>query len=111
MKAYGSLTNRYMETCKSDEPVVGMGATECCWSDRHAYTIIKVKSKCRLLVQQDIAIRTDDNGMSECQDYKFKPNPKGRIVELIKTKHGWKELGGCTHYLIGTRDEYYDYSF
>ena len=111
MRAFGSLTNRYMESCESDAPQVGMGATACYWSDRHACTVVAVKSRCRIIVQRDKAIRTDDNGMSECQSYRYEPDPNGSTTELIKTKYGWKELGGGTRYLIGIREEYYDYSF
>jgi len=42
MKGYGNLVNRIMEDCKSVEPTVGMGCTEVCYSDRHAYTVIEI---------------------------------------------------------------------
>jgi len=111
MRFYGNLTNRLMEASAQPAPEVGMGATECMWSDRHAYTIIKLKSPCRILVQRDRATRTDDNGMSECQSYNYEADPNGSVVELIKTKKGWKILGGGSYFLIGVRDEYYDFSF
>ena len=111
MKAYGSLTNRMMESCAQPVPEIGMGATECMWSDRHAFTVIKIKSKTRILVQRDKATRIDNNGMSDCQTYKYEADPKGVVYELIKTKRGWKILGGGSYFLLGVRDEHFDYSF
>ena len=111
MQVYGNLMNRLMESSAQPEPEVGMGATACMWSDRHAYTVIEIKSKCRILIQRDKATRTDSNGMSDCQEYRYESDPNGQVVELIKTKKGWKDLGGCTRYLLGVREEYYDYSF
>lgn len=108
----GNLWNRLMEGCETEEPYVGMGATELCYSDRHAYTVVAIKSKCRILVKRDNAIRVDDNGMSDCQKYRYEPNPDAYPVELIKTKKGWKILGNkYSAFALGFRDEYYDYSF
>lgn len=49
--------------------------------------------------------------MSESQSYRYEQNLNGEIKELIKTKRGWKELKGESRFLIGYREEYYDYSF
>lgn len=111
MKAYGSLTNRIMECVGSEQPYVGMGATELMWSDRHAYTVVKIKSKNRILVTRDIAKRVDNNGMSECQTYEYTQDKDAEPVELIKTKRGWKMLGCDRRFMLGRRDEYFDYSF
>lgn len=111
MRYYGNLTNRMMEGIETEEPYVGMGATELMWSDRHAYTVVKIKSKCRIIVKRDKAIRIDNNGMSDCQTYRYEEDPNGYELELIKTKKGWKRLGGCTPFMLGRRDEHYDYSF
>jgi hypothetical protein len=54
-----------------------MGATEICWSDRHAYTITEVINDKKIVVQQDKATRTDTNGMSDAQSYAFSPDPNG----------------------------------
>lgn len=118
---YGNVINRIQENVKGQPtPEVGMGATECCWSDRHAYTIIEVLTPTRIVVQQDKAIRTDKNGMSDCQDYRYEPNPKAAKEELVfkKTKrvpHGrWvRKHEGIkgTPFVVGHRDEHHDYSF
>jgi hypothetical protein len=107
--AFGSLTNHLMAGSKQVEPKVGMGATICCWSDRHAATIIKI-TECQIHVQEDIATRTDSNGMSESQTYDYSPNQDGAVIVFRKTKRGWKSKCG-NGLLIGTRKHYYDYSF
>lgn len=94
-------------------PVVGMGATQICWSDRHAYTVIAVSANGkRCTVQRDKAIRIDSNGMSECQQYRFERDPEGYTVELkLRTKKGKKYWDGGGLYALDCRREYYDYSF
>ena len=104
----GSLMNHFMTDSKQPQPKVGDGCTICCWTDRHAATIIKV-TRCTVTVQEDKAIRTDKNGMSECQTYEYEPDPNGATMVFRKTKNGWKSKGYGL--LIGFRNHYYDYSF
>ena len=128
MKLYGSLNNRFMENCAGPAVIKeGMGATEYCWSDRHAYEVVKVVDAKHLLVRQYEAERIDSNGMSESQEYKFTlPEYKEWVdeygekrnnnIKLVLTKKGWKERMsngklGCNLFGIGEADEYYDYSF
>lgn len=114
---YGSLNNRISERAKNPVPVVGMGATEYCWSDRHAYEIIEVKDARHITVRAYDCRRTDNNGMSECQDYEYVSNPDGEICHLFLTQKGvWRERYGnrklgCNRWGIGHAEEYYDYSF
>lgn len=108
MKMYGNLMNRFMETKQEIIPEVGMGATELSWSDRNPYTIIEIISKNRIKVQSDNAKHI---GEPYTQDWEITPNPNGQIETLIQTKNGWKVLKGCTKFIIGTRQKYYDYSF
>jgi hypothetical protein len=107
-------------------PVVGMGATLLFYSDRRAATITKVeliRGKLYLTVQEDYSVRTDKNGMSECQDYDYTPNPTGRVQLFRQGKTGmWEQVrknsetgryvktdvGGLR---IGSRNTYYDFSF
>lgn len=105
----GSLMNHLFTGPGQIEPAVGMGATICCWTDRHAGTIVKV-TRCQVHVQLDVATRTDSNGMSECQTYSYSPNPNGGVTVFRKTKRGWRSKNGYG-LLIGSRREYYDYSF
>lgn len=98
-------------------PEVGMGCTEIMFSDRHAYTILEVAENGRtIVVQQDIATRTDKRGCSDWQDYDYKPDPKGDIKIVTLRKNGrWITKGEAmkngTSWRIGERDEHYDFSF
>lgn len=91
---------------------VGDGVTIYLWSDSHAATVIK-RTKYSITVQQDKAIRTDNNGISEHQEYRYERNPRGEI-----TTYRWSNKYGCfcnsgdQSIKIGNgRYEYYDYSF
>ena len=109
-------------TIGEPEPTVGMGVTMLSWSDRNAGTIVEVNMKKRYIaVVEDNAVRIDDNGMSESQEYEFTPNPDGYIVYYRKNKKGeWRKCyfnenkrlvfstGGL---VIGRREKYYDFTF
>lgn len=109
---FGSLINHLSQRGGvSIQPEVGMGATNLCWTDRHAYTIIEVsKSGKTIKVQADTAIRTDGYGMTDGQSYRFEPNANGAVYTVRLTKRGWrsKEAGA---FAIGYRSEYYDFGF
>lgn len=101
------------------KPEVGMGCTELFCSDRKAATIVEIsKSGKQLWVVRDKAVRTDNNGMSESQEYEFTPQEdcgtNRRHYKLRKTGH-WVEAGANmihgTRLLIGIKQEYYDFSF
>lgn len=110
----GSLINRLAERSKQKQPTVGDGATILMYSDRHAATIIEVGSK-HVVIQEDIAIRTDGHGMSDSQSYDYErcPTAPKDIFTLRKNgrwvRKGESQKGTCL--LIGHRDHYYDYSF
>lgn len=114
---YGSLQNRIEERAKQPEPVVGMGVTEMCWSDRHPFEIIQVKDSRHIVVRALDHKRIDNNGMSECQEYEYTSNEKNITCNLFKTQKGrWRERMpdrtlGSTHYVLGFAEEYYDFSF
>ena len=111
---YGSLQNRIMDGSKSPEPVNGMGCTEIQYSDRTAYTVVKVLSPKKILVREDNAERTDSNGMSESQTYRFTQNRSNPKITLVKNRRGqWKMRGhpGGNVFILGIRMKYYDYSF
>jgi hypothetical protein len=114
MRVFGNLMNRIAEHT-TGKPEVGMGATACAFTDRYAGTIIRIISPTRIEWQEDTAVRTDNNGMSECQTYDYKPNPDARKVIFSKRKNGvWREMGTGKDGLglsLGERRKYYDYSF
>lgn len=115
MARHGSFQNQQYSKMNSLKPEVGMGATEICWSDRHAYTIIEVINDTKIVVQQDKATRTDANGMSDAQSYAFSPDLSGSKRTLSLRKNGrWVPVGlgmNDGNFVIGMRQEYYDYSF
>jgi hypothetical protein len=97
----------------SNIPTVGMGATIHVGSDAYPATVIQVtRNGKRVVIQEDIATRIDNNGMSESQDYTYEPNPEGEIHIVILCKDGrYRESGTTTPVSIGFRRKYYDYSF
>lgn len=101
--------NHMYSRANTPEPVVGGGATVLYWTDRKAATIVRV-TKTQVHIQLDIAVRTDVNGMSECQDYNYFPSPEAVVDIFRKTKRGWRNKAGNT-LVIGYRETYYDYSF
>jgi hypothetical protein len=125
-----SLTNHILSraTVGQPKPVVGMGATVMSWTDRDGATIIEVieiKGGYDVVVQEDHAKRVDTNGMSECQEYEYTPNPNGsRYRFRFDNAIGrWREVyvkangriclikGGGHGLRIGERDKYHDFSF
>lgn len=90
---------------------VGDGVTICYYTDREAGTIIK-RTKNTITYQQDKAIRTDNNGMSDFQEYRYERDPNGKIEV-----YHWSHKYGCFRnsknhlYVINGRHEYFDYSF
>ena len=63
-------------------PYIGMGATILHWTDRTAATVVKIeviRNVTYITTQDDTYVRTDDNGMSESQNYDYSPNPSGRL--------------------------------
>lgn len=104
----GSLVNHVMGAASPALPAVGDGATLLGWTDRSAGTVIKV-TRCTVTVREDHAVRTDDRGACERQDYTFSPNPDGRIYVFRLTKLGWRAHGKCVRF--GVRHAYHDYSF
>lgn len=111
-----SIVNMVQQDSKQPKPEVGMGATMLCWTDRHACTVVEVKSPCCIVVQQDDATRTDKNGMSDCQTFEYKCNPDGRLMTVTLRRNGrWVRQGdtmkGGTSFGLGYRDEHFDFSF
>lgn len=95
-------------------PEVGMGCTECLWSDRHAGTITRVSDSFKTIwFKRDIATRVDSNGMSDCQDYEYKFDPDAPEHKATLRKDGrYRTVGKYGNYVaLGWRDEYYDFSF
>lgn len=118
MKWYGNLNNRFMENCRGAKPEVGMGVTQCLWSDRHPWEVIAVKDDRHITIRELDSKRIDHNGMSECQEYEYFSNPNNRVYELFRTKRGkWvirvgtRGVDDSYGWYIGRAEEYYDFTF
>jgi hypothetical protein len=92
----------------TNEIKIGDGATIYGWTDRYPATVIKATA-CTVTLQRDKAIRVDDHGMSELQDYRFEPDPAGEVETFRRTARGWFHKG--TRATIGERRAYHDFSF
>lgn len=92
---------------------LGMGATIYHWSDRTPTTVIQITHKGkRIVIQEDKATRTDNNGMSECQSYNYGPDPNGATYIATLRKDGkYRLVGERILVSIGERIKYHDYSF
>jgi hypothetical protein len=111
MKLCGNLINRVMER-SSGAPKVGDGATLLHYSDRTAATVTRVSASGKTAwVREDKAIRTDTNGMSEEQSYRFEPDPSAPEQRVVRLKNGsWKVANG-PRVRFGVRSKYHDFSF
>lgn len=102
---------------------VGTGATILMWTDRKPATVIFI-DKNVVGVQQDFAERVDNNGMSDCQDWKFSENKKGSVTYFRKRKDGtfeavkknketgrWVKTGTSEKVRFGKREKFHDFSF
>lgn len=112
---YGNVINRVMEESKTPVPVVGMGATECCWSDRHAYEVIAVRDEKHITVRR-LTVNLKPGTDWLAQDWEYTSNPENPPVQLFKTAKGWRERFGTRRlgdniFVLGRACEYYDPSF
>ena len=90
-----------------------MGATIQVGSDSYPATIIQVtQNGKRIVLQDDLATRIDNNGLSESQEYTYEADPKGSIQIATLRKDGrYRLTGGKTPVSVGFRRKYYDPSF
>jgi hypothetical protein len=109
----GSVQNLLYDGAISKAPEVGDGATVVYWTDRVAATVVEVsKTGHRVTVREDHAIRTDTNGMSDAQSYRYEPNSNGRTYVATRRKNGsYRVTGTEMRVLFGGRTHYHDYSF
>jgi hypothetical protein len=79
-----------------------------------------------LVVRKLDAVRSDANGMSECQDYEYKQNPENPTRHLVFRYGRWRDLNwkrlpdgtykpgrslGSSGWRLGSAEKYYDFSF
>ena len=131
MKWYGSVQNRISAECEMPKPEVGMGVTELLWSDRDPWEVIEVVNDKKIRIRELGYERTDNDGISEHQEYEFFPNPDGDVKTLVLRNGKWRDLkkeyvndangkqvlvetrrlGRGSQWLIGRAERYYDFSF
>ena len=76
-------------------PTVGMAATETRCGHKSAFTVHEVAGDGQsCLLRQDLALRTDHNGMSMDQTYVFSRNPTGFLITAVLGPHGWVTVEG-----------------
>lgn len=88
---------------------------ELCYSDRHAYQVIRMETEKRMVVRRMTATRVNIGKyvMSDAQDYEFKENPDAPEITLRLHKDGfWYATNNCDPFRITKEPhEYFDYSF
>lgn len=92
------------------KPYIGMPVAVYMYSDRKAYTVVKVsKTGAKISIRRVVATRVDNNGMSDCQDYTFTEDENGEILTANRQGDGSYRcpLGRVCE---GHR-EYHDFSF
>jgi len=93
------------------------GANYQMWSDRKAGTIVyQSVDKKTIGWSQDNAVRTDSNGMSDCQSWSYIADPNAPVRVFTLRKDGTyvekgQPLRGSSRLYPGERSEYYDFSF
>jgi len=101
--AAGGFFNQLMSH-NSTVPVVGEGASMLFYSDRHAYEVIEVDEKKKMVVIQRYApARLDKLGMSDSQDYEYKDLTEEKITLFYKWG-SWK----VKHNVVRFTDEAFE---
>ena len=107
--AAGGFFNQLMSH-NSSVPVVGEGATELLYSDRHAYEVLEVnEAKKSCVIQRYNPKRVDNLGMSDSQDYEYK-ELQGSKITLVYRWGGWKRVGNEVSFTDEARKKYGDFN-
>jgi hypothetical protein len=124
-----NTTTTTTNTTTTTTPQVGMGATLCCYSDRMAFTIVKVSPK-SFIMQRDKAILLNGGNSGEpdalqfspggfaghvsgTQRYRYERNPDGETMRVSLRKDGVYRVSETDARVVkvGVRAEYYDFNF
>jgi hypothetical protein len=88
---------------------------EYCYSDRHAYEVIRMETEKRMVVRRLTPKRVNigEHVMSDAQDYEFTENPIAPEITIRLHKDGfWYASNNCNPFKITSEPhEYFDYSF
>lgn len=117
----GSLMNYLQSGSKDNLPNVEKGATELLWTDRRAYFVNSVsKDSKSCTIERAKAVRIDNNGMSDCQNYRYEREENPVIYNLRfrygswYIDHGKDSVYGRYSKInikFGYMNAYHDYSF
>lgn len=96
MREIGSLANRleenrYFNGTKNNIKV-GTKCTIYLYSDSHAYEVVEVENQQNVTIRRLKAIRTDNYGMSDTQDYRYESDENAGKEKIRLTKNGWREV-------------------
>lgn len=102
-----------MASIASIKPIVGMGVTECMWTDRKAGTITRVSDSGKTIwYTHDKCMRIDKSGMSDVQYYAYEQDLNGHEKRASLRKDGYyRSSGDNNKIVVGFRKAYHDYSF
>ena len=88
---------------------------ELCYSDRHAYEIVRIETEKRMVIRRMVAKRINigEFVMSDAQDYAFESNPNAPEYTVRLHKDGFfYATNNCNPFRITSEPyEYFDYSF
>lgn len=98
---------------KTKTPEVGDGVTIFHYTDRSAGTVVRVsKTGKTAWVVPVRAVRTDNNGMSESQEYRYEEIPGAEPFRVTLRKDGqWRRTNHENKVAFGFRNAYHDFSF
>lgn len=102
-----------MANIKKNIPEVGMGCTECLWSDTHAATITKVSPSGKTIwYRRDIAKVVRGSKHDGSAEYEYSYDENGYDHKATLRSNGQYRATG-TNFIIalGVRNEYYDPHF
>lgn len=107
---------RWCPRCRKMEslsvPQIGDGVTRYFYTDRASYTVIAVVTPNKIMVRRDKCVRTDDNGMSDSQQYRYEQDPSGEVLTITRRKGDkWMAKEKGSYFRVGLRGAYHDYSF
>lgn len=95
------------------KPEVGMGCTECLWSDSHACTITKVSESGKTIwYRRDEAKIVKGSALDGSAEYEYSFDENGIDHKARLRKDGkYRGLGTDNRIILGVRKEYYDPHF
>lgn len=106
---YGSLQNRLEENKQFVKEIkVGDGVTEYSYTDRTPYEVIAVRDQKHITIRELTAKRTDNNDMSDAQDYEYISNENNYSCEIVKRGDYWYKTTTLTAEELADMERQYE---